>query len=98
MGRDGMLARVQSAADEHTKQRQLAMRRVRAIEPVAETRAHNLVKDIKAGFEQRKRNVFAAVAGAFRRFYDGKRELEENEFQRLLARTQNEIARLSAQG
>lgn len=92
-----MIARLQCATEEQLRQRQLMTTKLRALELASDTRAHNQVEDTKVHFEQQKRNIYAAVAVAFQTFYDGKRELDEHEFQSVLTRAQAEMGRLMAQ-
>jgi predicted nucleic acid-binding Zn-ribbon protein len=97
MERDQLLAKIGSVSEEQERQRQLLTTKLRAVELAAETRAHNQIEDTKAFFEQQRRNIYADVAVTFQRFYDGKRELDEQEFQAILTRTQGELARLVGQ-
>jgi chromosome segregation ATPase len=97
MEKDELAARLQSVSEEAVRQRQLMTTKLRAVELASDTRSHNQIEDTKANFEQQKRNIYAAVVVAFQGFYDGKRELDEHEFQNVLARAQGEMGRLAAQ-
>jgi DNA repair exonuclease SbcCD ATPase subunit len=97
MERDRLLARLQGAADEHGRQLQLSQTRLRVVELAAETRAHNEIEDAREGCEQEKREIYAAVAAALQRWYDGRQQLDEREFREILARAQTDIARMLEQ-
>jgi chromosome segregation ATPase len=97
MEREQLAARIESMGQEFERQKQLMNTRLKAMSLASETSCHNQIEETRAQFELEKRKIYAGVAKHFRQFYDARKKLDDDEFENIVEKVVEEIARMKAQ-
>jgi chromosome segregation ATPase len=95
--REQLVAMIESIGYEVERQRQLMNTRLKAMSLASETSCYNQIEETRTQFEVEKRKIYASVAKHFRQFYDARKELDDEEFEKIVEKVVEEIARMKAQ-
>jgi chromosome segregation ATPase len=95
--KEQLVARIDSMGQEFERQRQLVNSRLKVMLLASETSCHNQIEETKAQFELEKRKIYAGVANRFRQFYDARKALDDEEFEKMVEKVVEEIARMKNQ-
>lgn len=90
-------AKLNSMNEMNHRQKQLVETKLKAVSLSAETRANNLIEDLRTQFDIEKREIYSEVISNFRAFYDARKSLNEEGFKTLLHSVNTELARLTKQ-
>jgi outer membrane murein-binding lipoprotein Lpp len=97
MEREQLAARIESMGQEFERQKWLKNTRLKAMSLSSETSCHNQIEETRAQFELEKRTIYVCVAKYFRQFYDARKELDDEEFEEIVAKVVEDIAGMKAQ-